>query len=67
MEDDDTCYDHLVSFNTIWYILCPFGTFYGHLVHIFPVLVCCTKKNLATPLPTYICTYIVYRRTGATR
>jgi hypothetical protein len=26
---------------TIWYILYPFGTF-------FPVLVSCTKKNLAT-------------------
>jgi hypothetical protein len=37
-----------------WYILCPFGRFCGHLVHylviwhIFPVLVCCDKKNLAT-------------------
>jgi hypothetical protein len=40
-----------------WYILCPFGLFYGHLLYvvaiilvigyIFPVLVCCTKKNLA--------------------
>jgi hypothetical protein len=35
----------------IWYIL---GIFYGHCVHrlvawyIFPVLVCCSKKNLAT-------------------
>jgi hypothetical protein len=28
-------------FMTIWYILCSFGTF-------FPVLVPCTKKNLAT-------------------
>jgi hypothetical protein len=26
---------------TIWYIFCSFGTF-------FPVLVSCTKKNLAT-------------------
>jgi hypothetical protein len=39
-----------------WYILQPFGIFCGHLVyfvwlfgiHIFLVLVCCTKKNLAT-------------------
>jgi hypothetical protein len=48
-----------------WYIICPFGQFYNHLVYfsnmyavaswyilwssaIFsPVLVCCTKKNLA--------------------
>jgi hypothetical protein len=26
----------------------PFGIFYGHLVY-FSVLVCCGKKNLATP------------------
>jgi hypothetical protein len=38
----------------IWDILLPFGTFCVHLVHfvfiwyIFPVLVSCTKKNLAT-------------------
>jgi hypothetical protein len=34
-------YGHLGSFMTIWHILCSFGTF-------FPVLVLCTKKNLAT-------------------
>jgi hypothetical protein len=26
------------------------GIVYGNLVHIVPVLVCCTKKNLATLL-----------------
>jgi hypothetical protein len=37
----------------LWPILCPFGIFCGHLVYfvsiwyIFPVLVGCTKKNLA--------------------
>jgi hypothetical protein len=32
-----------------WYILWPFGIFTnGYLVYLFPVLVCCTKKNLAT-------------------
>jgi hypothetical protein len=34
-----------------WYILWSIGIFYGHLVYfmaIFPVLVFCTKKNLAT-------------------
>jgi hypothetical protein len=47
-------YGHLVYFTLIWYILCPFGIFYGHLVYfvviwtIFPVLVRCSKKNLAT-------------------
>jgi hypothetical protein len=44
----------LVHFITIWYILWPFGIFYGHLVYfmaiwyIFPVLVYFRKKNLAT-------------------
>jgi hypothetical protein len=45
-----------------WYIICPFGLFYGYLVYcvaicyilwlciwyIFPVLVRCTNKDLAT-------------------
>jgi hypothetical protein len=29
-----------------------FGTFCGYLVYIFTVLVCCTEKNLATPVPS---------------
>jgi hypothetical protein len=39
---------------SIWDNLQPFGVFCGNLVYlmaiwyIFPVLVCCTKKNLAT-------------------
>jgi hypothetical protein len=50
MEDVGITYEHLVY-------LRPFYFFYGHLVYcmviwyIFHVLVCCTKKNLAT-LPT---------------
>jgi hypothetical protein len=41
-------------FMPVWYLYCQFGIFYGHLVflwpcwYIFPNLVCCTKKNLAT-------------------
>jgi hypothetical protein len=43
-------------FLAIWSILRPsgifcgflFGIFYGELVYFFPVLVCCTKRNLAT-------------------
>jgi hypothetical protein len=64
-----TFYDHLVHFMTIWYILWTFGTFYEHLVHsltiwyiswsfgtLFPVLVSCTKRNLATLLTyTFLC------------
>jgi hypothetical protein len=47
-------YCHLVHFTAIWFILLTFGTHCGHLVYfvviwyIFPVLVCCTTKNLAT-------------------
>jgi hypothetical protein len=43
-----------VYFMSIWSILLPFGIFYTNLVHflviwyIFPVLVCGSKKNLAT-------------------
>jgi hypothetical protein len=48
MEDVGTSYDHLVYSTTICYILRPFDIFYGHLVYFPPVLVCCTKKNLAT-------------------
>jgi hypothetical protein len=33
MEDVGTFYDRLVYFTTIWYILWPFGIFYGHLVY----------------------------------
>jgi hypothetical protein len=41
-------------FMAIWSILWPFGICFGHLVYyppfwyILPILVCCTKKNLAT-------------------
>jgi hypothetical protein len=44
----------LQYFMAICNILCPFGIFYDHWVHIvfiwyiFPVLVSCTKKSLAT-------------------
>jgi hypothetical protein len=50
-EDVDTFYCHLVY-------LRPFGIFCCDLVNfmvilcIFPVLVCCTKKNLATLIQT---------------
>jgi hypothetical protein len=43
-----------VIFKALWSILRPFGIFCGHLVYfmvswyIVPVLVYCTKKNLAT-------------------
>jgi hypothetical protein len=40
----------------IWSLLLQFGVFCGHLVYgfwyIFPVLVCCTKINLATLIAT---------------
>jgi hypothetical protein len=37
----------LVYFTAMWYILLPFGIFNDHLVY-FPILVRCTKENLAT-------------------
>jgi hypothetical protein len=46
----------LIQFMAIWNILQTIGIFYDHLVHfvliwyISPVLVSCTKKNLATLL-----------------
>jgi hypothetical protein len=51
----------LIYFMTIWSILQSFGIFYDHLVHfvfmwyIFPVLVSCTKENLATLFAKIIC------------
>jgi hypothetical protein len=41
----------LVCFTAMSYILWPFGTFW----YIFPVLVCRTKKNLATLLKRKPC------------
>jgi hypothetical protein len=39
-------YGHSGYFTAIWYIMGPFGIFYGYFC-IFPVLVGCAKKNLA--------------------
>jgi hypothetical protein len=46
---------NLVYFTAICFILWWFGTLCGDLVHFvviwyIPILVCCTKKNLATLL-----------------
>jgi hypothetical protein len=40
----------LVYFTAIWYILWQSGIICGHLVfwYIFPMVACCTNKNLAT-------------------
>jgi hypothetical protein len=48
MEDGDVFYGHLLYLEAILFILWPFGIFYANLGMHFPVLVCCTKKNLAT-------------------
>jgi hypothetical protein len=54
----------LTYFMAIWNILWRFGIFYDHFVHflfiwyIFPVLVSCAKKNLATLIPSYMCTLL---------
>jgi hypothetical protein len=43
----------LLYFTSNWHFLWPSDVIYGHLVY-FPVLVCCTKKNLATLKPTVV-------------
>jgi hypothetical protein len=55
MKDVGKFYGHFVYFTAIWYILwsfwyilLSFGIFCGHFGIFFPVLVCCTKYNLAT-------------------
>jgi hypothetical protein len=50
LEDDGIFYGRLVHFKVFCYILGTFGKVCGNLVHFFPVLVFCTKKNLATPV-----------------
>jgi hypothetical protein len=41
----------MVYFKAIWSILWPFCLFYGIFGIFFPLLVCFTKKNLATLMP----------------
>jgi hypothetical protein len=41
-------YVHSVHFAVSSYILWTFGIVRGNLIYFFPVLVFCTKKNLAT-------------------
>jgi hypothetical protein len=48
MEGAGILYVHLVYFRAILYISWSFGIFYGYVVCLFPVLVCCTEENLAT-------------------
>jgi hypothetical protein len=50
MKDVGTLYGHLLYFTAISYILWPFGKFCGRFGKVFSVLVCFTKKNLATLL-----------------
>jgi hypothetical protein len=61
----------LIYFMAFWNILRTFGISYNHLVHfvficyIFPVLVSCTNKNLATlnsTLPTTSMTHFFLER-----
>jgi hypothetical protein len=35
----------------MWHILWLFGKFCDHFDIIFPVLICCTKKNSGNPVP----------------
>jgi hypothetical protein len=47
MKNVDMLYDQLVYFTAVGSILWPFDIFMV-VWYIFPVLVCCAKKNLAT-------------------
>jgi hypothetical protein len=50
-------YGHLVNFPAIWYNFLRFGAFP-------PVLVCCSKKNLATLRPfRLLCIFIAFMPT----
>jgi hypothetical protein len=53
MKDVGKFYVNLVFFTAISYIVWPFGIFCGNFGNYFPVLVCCTTKNLATLLCTW--------------
>jgi hypothetical protein len=58
MKDVGIFYGHLVYFKAILYILWQLGKIGGYLPSIFfPVLVCCTKKNVATPGRYALCNY----------
>jgi hypothetical protein len=68
---EDVCmfmYGNLLDFTAIWYILRPFGIFVGGLVYLweirygFPVLACCTKKNLATLVESHVSPIPPFRR-----
>jgi hypothetical protein len=48
METDAIFIDIANVFTVTWYILWQFGIFCDHFGIFFHVLVCCTKKNLAT-------------------
>jgi hypothetical protein len=52
MEDVGILYVHLVYFTAIWFIFVAFWYILWLFGIFFPVLVCCTKKNLATPNDT---------------
>jgi hypothetical protein len=51
MEDADIFYGHLVYFMTIWYILWPFGQYYGRFGVFFPSWYAVPRK-ICQPWPT---------------
>jgi hypothetical protein len=66
MEDGGLFYRPLVYFTALWSILRPFGILCGNLIYfvviwyIFPILVCCTKKNLAALIVWFLCKSFCY-------
>jgi hypothetical protein len=55
MEDYGILYGLFVHFTVFCYILSTFGIVRSNLVHFFPFLVFCTKKNLAALFFSWIC------------
>jgi hypothetical protein len=61
LENVGIFYGHSEYLTAIWYILCPFGAFCGHLVHIFfTVWVSCTKKNLVMAIWNILCRFGIF-------
>jgi hypothetical protein len=65
LENVDIFYGQLEYFTDIWDVSGSLGTFCVHLVHFFPVLVSCTKENLAILLTIdirYLCVFLRLRK-----
>jgi hypothetical protein len=58
MEDVNIYNCHIVYFSAKWYILCPFGTFCGHLV-FFPHIEILHREKSGNPVEDGFCIEMV--------